>query len=613
VTFARRTARTLSSLALASSVCLAIEPAETMRFHLHGSIVGLVTGPSGSGQMGATVLLLNKYDQLVKRTLTNERGAFGFDFLAPDAYSVRVSQTSFAPASKNGVRVDPGMRSFLSIRLASMASAIRLSGAAPNAATLMSDEWKWALRASSATRPILRWLPKPRYDAPGTSRPTSNSTGVFSETRGLLKLSAGEMGSADAASVADLGTGFALATSMFGSSRVLFSGNVGYSSTGVPAAGFRTSYRRLDTGSDYFNPEVKLTVKQVFLPTRTGDRMNGVPAGGLPALRSMSASAIDRIKLSEFVEAEIGASLDSVSFLNRLNYLSPYAVAGARLGNMGMLELGFSSGLPPAELRRTRRAASQTVRDENFDLNQNVAALGLMPRLSISGGEARLQRSTNYEIAYRRNFGRRSVTAGVYRESISNAALTIASSDGVFPATDVLPDFNSHSGVFNAGRLDRMGFSASASQSFGDALTVEMIFSRGGVLRTDRRTLDSDDPSAIRSAIRQSRQNAVTSRVQGRLPGSGTRYLASYQWTDYRALSPGHMFLTGVASPDAGLNLSIRQPVPAFPFMSGRMELTAEMRNLLAQGYLPLETTAGRRLMLIHTPRAVRGGLSFFF
>jgi hypothetical protein len=38
-----------------------------------------------------------------------------------------------------------------------------------------------------------------------------------------------------------------------------------------------------------------------------------------------------------------------------------------------------------------------------------------------------------------------------------------------------------------------------------------------------------------------------------------------------------------------------------------------EMRNLLAQGYLPIETAAGRRIILTQTPRAVRGGLSFIF
>jgi hypothetical protein len=49
------------------------------------------------------------------------------------------------------------------------------------------------------------------------------------------------------------------------------------------------------------------------------------------------------------------------------------------------------------------------------------------------------------------------------------------------------------------------------------------------------------------------------------------------------------------------------------PGIPGRLEATAEMRNMLAQGYLPITTAGGRRMLLTHTPRAVRGGLSFIF
>jgi hypothetical protein len=45
----------------------------------------------------------------------------------------------------------------------------------------------------------------------------------------------------------------------------------------------------------------------------------------------------------------------------------------------------------------------------------------------------------------------------------------------------------------------------------------------------------------------------------------------------------------------------------------GRFEATAELRNLLEQGYLPLSTGDGRTLLLTNAPRAVRGGLSFIF
>ena len=56
-----------------------------------------------------------------------------------------------------------------------------------------------------------------------------------------------------------------------------------------------------------------------------------------------------------------------------------------------------------------------------------------------------------------------------------------------------------------------------------------------------------------------------------------------------------------------------RQPMPLMRGVPGRMEISAEARNMLAQGYLPLDTPVGRRLLLIHTPRALRGGISFIF
>jgi hypothetical protein len=44
----------------------------------------------------------------------------------------------------------------------------------------------------------------------------------------------------------------------------------------------------------------------------------------------------------------------------------------------------------------------------------------------------------------------------------------------------------------------------------------------------------------------------------------------------------------------------------------GRFEASAELRNLLAQGYLPV-IVSDQRAVLTNSPRAVRGGLSFIF
>src|SRR5438477_12909339 len=78
---------------------------------LTGSIAGIVRDPLGVPQMGATVLLLNGYERIVQRALTNEKGLFGFEALLPDSYSVRVSLASFVPAVKHKIAVQPGMQS----------------------------------------------------------------------------------------------------------------------------------------------------------------------------------------------------------------------------------------------------------------------------------------------------------------------------------------------------------------------------------------------------------------------------------------------------------------------------------------------------------------------
>jgi hypothetical protein len=105
----------------------------------------------------------------------------------------------------------------------------------------------------------------------------------------------------------------------------------------------------------------------------------------------------------------------------------------------------------------------------------------------------------------------------------------------------------------------------------------------------------------------------VTTRGSGTVPKSGTHFIASYQWMDQRSATPGHMYSTQAMRPEAGLNIYVRQPIPTFFSLPWRMEANADLRNLLAQGYLPLSYTDGRRLLLVQTPRSFRGGLSFIF
>ena len=62
---------------------------------------------------------------------------------------------------------------------------------------------------------------------------------------------------------------------------------------------------------------------------------------------------------------------------------------------------------------------------------------------------------------------------------------------------------------------------------------------------------------------------------------------------------------------DPNLNLRLRQPLPSF-FLPAKVEALADFRNLLAQGYVPVNTPEGQ-LLLVPSFRSFRGGFSFQF
>ncbi len=576
----------------------AVEPA---RFT--GSLIGRVADSVGVPQMGATVALYNRFERLVERAFTSERGAFAFESLAPDVYSLRVTLSSFVPAMKRNIAVQPGMRSFLAINLTSVLSSVELVYMAPGQAAVMNDDWKWVLRSATSTRPVLRMLPGIDITDPAARRRAPAA--MFSDTRGLLRVSAGDGGSVSALeNQPDLGTAFALATSVFGSNHLQFSGNLGYGSdAGIPTAGFRTGFSRQTGGA--IHPEVNLTMRQVFLPARVGLALLG-GGEGAPVLRTMSVSMMDRYALGDHLDLEYGASLESVSFVHRLNYMSPFARLTWDFQDLGSIQAAYSSGVPSAEMLYERS-------DAEAELLQHVAALSLFPRVSLRGGDARIQRTENFEIGYRRQAGSRAIGFSLYRESVSNAALTMAAPAGYYPAADLLPDLASSSTVFNAGRFRRSGLTASVTQSVGESLNLTMAYGFGGTLEATRPELATSNPDELRSSLHRANRHWLAARFHGTAPKSGTRFSTSYQWTDYRVISRPHLYLTQRTTPELGWNVHLRQPIPALNVFSARLEATAELRNLLAQGYVPLTTSDKRRLLLISSPRAVRGGLSFIF
>jgi hypothetical protein len=545
--------------------------------------------------MGAVVNLFNRYDKLVERVVTDSGGQFSFSSLLPDMYSVRVTLTSFMPALKRNIEIKPGSTSVLAINLASVLSSIELVYTSPSSGALMSDDWKWVLRSSMSTRPVLRIFEAEREIS-------SSDSSFFTDTRGMLRLASGEgTPYSHNGNQPDLGTTFALATSLFGGSQLQVTGNLGYGiESQLPSTGFRTSFSPGETG-----PSVKLTMQQVALPMRSGVMIGG-RNGNAPALRTMSVTVIERAELADDIQLEYGASLDSVTFMDRLNYFSPFARLTYSLGEFGKLQMAYSSGAPPLELL-------QGVNETDPTLQRDMMALAVLPRVSLRNGRALVQRSQNMEIGYEIEAGSRTFALAAYREGVANGALTMSTPDGFFLRGDMLPELSSSSSVFNIGAYQRYGYTATYTQRLGERYSFGATLGRGGALATNQEIVATGHADELRGLITRAQRYWLRGRFSGVAPGAGTKFTASYEWSDAQSLTPGHVYLTQRLYPETGLNVRIRQPLPLWNGLPGRVEASAELRNLLAQGYLPISLADGRRLVLAHSPRAVRGGLNFIF
>src|SRR6202034_1466095 len=108
---------------------------------------------------------------------------------------------------------------------------------------------------------------------------SSSGAAIFTDSRGLVRISATDGATVSADGQADLGTQFAFATSLYGGNFLHVAGDVGYAAgSAAPSAAIRTTYsRELATGD---NPEISVTMRQVFVPWRAGQGVPGNQQNG---------------------------------------------------------------------------------------------------------------------------------------------------------------------------------------------------------------------------------------------------------------------------------------------------------------------------------------------
>jgi hypothetical protein len=221
-----------------------------------------------------------------------------------------------------------------------------------------------------------------------------------------------------------------------------------------------------------------------------------------------------------------------------------------------------------------------------------------------------LERAQHHELAFSHTEGNNRVEVAAYSDRISSPALT-GVGDALPGSGDFLPDYYAGSFTWSAPDLDTTGVRAVVQRRLSSEFKATLDYSYGGVLALTEPGVSWAD---ARSAIVNARRHSLTGKMDGRIPLTHARWMASYEWTSGEgALTPVDMFNTSAGQSDPYLGLFIRQPIPGTGSMPGHMEALVDIRNLLAQGYVPVLGNGGKTLYLVQAPREIRGGVAFTF
>jgi len=544
-----------------------------------GSISGVVKSADGTPQMGALVEVFASGTLQPFVAFTGQAGSFQVPSLVPGSYRLKVTAASFLPSLIENVVIRSGGKAIINVTLNTLAEAIRFLS--PRQVSEQDqDDWKWILR-SAANRPILRFDSDDGFILTSSAK---NETHDTHSVKGKVAFVAGSQ--ADGfGSAPDYGTSFDVQQSLFSSGTLSFDGRVG-NGNGQPAGVIRTSYKHQFANGD--TPTVAVTLRHTAPPGSVASN----------ALSSLAFTFSNTTNIGGLVDLSYGSEVQGVQFIRHISGVRPFANAGVHLGKDMVVEYRYATAEPASAF------------DRALDNGGDDDAVP-MPRLSVVGYAPALERDRHQEIAVSRKRGDTKFQAAVFFDRVSNLALT-GSGDVSSIASDVIPDVSSDTFTFNGGNLETHGFRLVAEHTFSRELTALLDYAYGGAVSAPDWN-STGSWADLREALRVDDAHSVTAKLNGLIPESGTRWVASYKFTSSNAVTPVDLFNASPGHADPYFSFVIRQPIPGGSFIPGHIEAVLNVRNLLAQGYRPFLSPDGRTLYLVQAARAVRGGLAFTF
>ncbi len=525
-----------------------------------GAISGYVRDASGEAQMGAVVQVLGAANRTLT-VFTDASGHYTATGLLPGVYSLKVTAPSFLPTLREKVGLKPGANLSVNITLSTLLNVMQLG---PVRSISTDDDWKWTLR-SVANRPILRI-----FDDPASEKQNHEFSGTLSFLAGSAAAGYG--------TGSDVSTGFKLERSVFSTGRLAFSGNVGYGEN-LPAAVVRARYsHRLPNGSE---PTMALTVSR-FAPSD--------PNLHNAALQALALSAADDFAIGDVLEFKFGSELQTIQFLGQMNAFRPFASADFHLSPDTVVEYDYTTSRPNLRAEKGFDSTPADLSEAN-------------PRVSLLGFSPMIESAHHQELSVSHRSGKTNLQVAYFSDRIENPALT-GVGDVTAAGGYLLPDISSGTFSYAGRNLDTEGVRVVFQRKLASDLTATLDYSYGGALDFSRSDVALQQAGQWMST---QRHHAVSAKLSCKTPFTHTKLITSYRWVNGTTLTPVDMFNASPGQSDAFLNVFVRQP------LGGHVEALIDIRNLLAQGYVPVVGSDGQTVYLVDSARSVRGGVSFTF
>lgn len=559
----------------AASALAQLKPAQ-------GILSGVVRDAAGTPQLGASVEVISESGSaaLPVNFLTNTRGAFRGEKLAPGLYTVRVTLAGFLPTLEKHVRISANFTTLVRIQLESMFASLEQLRRAPSSGAAEADDWKWVLRSATASRPVLEWVEQDPLSAV-----VVDEDSVPAETvRGRVDFTDGARRPGSISNLpASPATAFAYDQQLGDMSRLLLAGLMSYD-TDNPAGGIATVW--LPTGSLGAGPHTAIVMRE----SKLGD------VG--PSFRGVRIDQGGSLALGDRAVLKYGGEYVLVGLGKPASSLRPRMQMDVRVSDEWQASLIFASmpvGPEPLEAIDGESANS---------LAAALNELDAFPVLMWHGGRPVLESGFHEELAAERKIGEQGkLQIAAFHDDNSHVAVFGRGNN--LPAGDFFQDVYSNGFAYDGGSSSSWGARAAYHEKLSENVEFTALYAFAGAL-----TPSSAAAGPLRELLRTSGRHSVGVKVSRKVTRLGTRVSAAYDWTSGTTLTRVDSFGEALFDMEPFLHVGVHQRLPKFG--PGRWEANAECDNLFAQGYLTINTQDGR-MTLMPAFRTFRGGLSLQF